>query len=465
MVVPQACNLMRFNRKKALAVLVHPDMFDALAVAHALVKPLSEGGDTAHRVQDEENLLAYMDELYKKFPEPNLGLDMYKLQVELYCKHNPDALMSFLEESTYIPMDEAIKICDRYKMYKEEAHVLGRIGLTKGALRIYLDKLKDIRAALVFVQSQNDPQLFNDFIRIAVKEVRYVSSLLDGVNVAYIDPIMILRNIPPGMQIPKLIDKLMQIVSDYKFELQLRKGCIVVLKSDGVKLLHSLYNTMRRGYRIEAYERCPVCDNIVITRHPSEDAVVFLCGHTFHRKCLKAPPAATDDGPNILPTDPPEIRRKKERAAEKVRLAKTKTVFDHQSSSGYYCAVCRSQNEQEVEEDRPPQDVDEGGVVIARKVATTKKSSASPAAASPTATAAYAAMPPDRRASMALPPSAAQNAAGAMPPRSASGFVAAARPNGDRKRLPVGASKSAAVLPPPTDRRASSTLTRPREAV
>lgn len=50
----------------------------------------------------------------------------------------------------------------------------------------------------------------------------------------YIDPLLLLRRIPPGMHIDRLRDRLRQILLDYRSQVSLWRGCNAVLRSDVV---------------------------------------------------------------------------------------------------------------------------------------------------------------------------------------------------------------------------------------
>eukprot|EP00976_Prorocentrum_cordatum_P008522 170183-Prorocentrum_minimum.AAC.2 len=58
-----------------------------------------------------------------------------------------------------------------------------------------------------------------------------VGALLEHIGL-YIDPLNLLRRLPEGMQIPKLRDRLVRIVADYRAQTSLRDGCNNILRAD-----------------------------------------------------------------------------------------------------------------------------------------------------------------------------------------------------------------------------------------
>jgi hypothetical protein len=62
-----------------------------------------------------------------------------------------------------------------------------------------------------------------------------VGALLEHIGL-YIDPLNLLRRLPEGMRIPKLRDRLVRIVADYRTQTSLRDGCNNILRADCANL-------------------------------------------------------------------------------------------------------------------------------------------------------------------------------------------------------------------------------------
>jgi hypothetical protein len=71
--------------------------------------------------------------------------------------------------------------------------------------------------AIDFIETQNDQDLWEDLIDYSMKHPKFVSGLLEHIG-AYVDPLRLVKRIPSGMEIEKLRDRLVKIISDYNLQ-------------------------------------------------------------------------------------------------------------------------------------------------------------------------------------------------------------------------------------------------------
>lgn len=263
------------NENEALKLLVNNT--NQIPVKHVVAQ-----------LRDAEPLLhRYLHELFQK--SQTIASDFHSLQVELYAKYDPPLLLKFLQQATAIDLDRAKDFCESHQLWPELAFILGRMGNMREALRIIMDKQRDIERAIEFVRSQDDKDLWMVLIDHSMSNPEFISGLLQHMGATeHVEPIELIRQIPDGTDIPHLRDHLVKILSDYNLQMSLREGCNAILKSDVVSLMHRMYVSQRRAVRVDQVHVCASCNGRVIGCANDTGLVVFYCGHFYHQRCLQS---------------------------------------------------------------------------------------------------------------------------------------------------------------------------------
>ncbi|KAK1320882.1 hypothetical protein QJS10_CPA03g02564 [Acorus calamus] len=246
------------------------------------------------------------------------GKEFSDMQIELYADYEPKMLLTFLRSSQHYRLDKAYEICVKKDLVREQVFILSRMGNTKQALAVIINKLEDIEEAIEFVTMQNDDELWEELITQCLRKPEMVGVLLEH-TVGNLDPLYIVNIVPNGLQIPRLRDRLIRIITDYRTETSLRQGCNDILKADCVNLLLKYYKEARHAVYLgegedhgkieddEAPEtserapnirtsvvkskmrgggRCCMCFDPFNIRDLS--VVVFFCCHAYHVACLSS---------------------------------------------------------------------------------------------------------------------------------------------------------------------------------
>jgi hypothetical protein len=310
--------LVRLDTEPAVAMLV--ESLEHVSVASAVAQ-LAEEPRLQHVYLStlfERNRDEYNTESYAEYHE---------MQIGLYCKYgDDDEMKNFLRLSGFVPLEEAYRQCKEREppLYQAMVFILGKMGNTKEALRMIVNELEDVKQAMEFVQEhcQDDKELWDDLIQLSLRDstAKFVSALLENVGRHEVDPAKLIekvatlysqhytRNttlatlyshltynlsctfrvlqIPEGMEIRGLRQKLIKIIADYTLQvrtatvlspyvpttttprirltvvlspqLELRSGCNKVLKADSVALSQRLYKAQRRAVRVDARAVCPL---------------------------------------------------------------------------------------------------------------------------------------------------------------------------------------------------------------
>ncbi|MBA0679058.1 hypothetical protein Goari_010856, partial [Gossypium aridum] len=242
----------------------------------------------------------------------------FKPCVELYAEYDPKVLLPFLRSSQHYTLEKAYEICVRRDLLKEQVFILGRMGNSKQALAVIINELGDIEEAVEFVSMQHDDDLWEELIQQCLHKPEMVGVLLEH-TVGNLDPLYIVNIVPNGLEIPRLRDRLVKIITDYRTETSLRHGCNDILKADCVDLLVKYYKEARRAVYLSNEEddtrskrdasgaslpiektssmrntvvksktrgggRCCLCFDPFSIQNVS--VTVFFCCHAYHTTCL-----------------------------------------------------------------------------------------------------------------------------------------------------------------------------------
>lgn len=207
--------------------------------------------------------------------------------VRLYAKYARGKLLPFLKCSDNYPIQEALDVCQSNEFYPEMVFLLGRIGNTREALQIIIEKLNDIHQAINFCQEHNDRELWTDLINRTIDQPENVTLLLKRIG-NYVDPRMLIENIRSGCEIKDLKESLAKMMCDYHLQLSVQEACKAITLKNYFELHKKLIASQQRGISVTDDFCCCVCQGRIIIRDLSSasDLIVYNCRHSFHIECL-----------------------------------------------------------------------------------------------------------------------------------------------------------------------------------
>lgn len=233
-------------------------------------------------------LYLYLDALEKKDMKV-AGRKFHGLLVKLYADFAREKLLPLLRRSDHYPIQEALNICKDRCFYPEMVYLLGRIGNTKEALNLIIQKLGDIEQAIMFCKEHDDEDLWEDLINCSLSRPDFITFLLQMVG-TYIDPRILVQRIPSDLQIPGLKNSLVKLMHDYKLQVSVQEGCQKILVSDYFNLHERLVAMQERAVSIDDDLYCGACHRKIIIKdlNQASNILVFYCHHSFHEECLPA---------------------------------------------------------------------------------------------------------------------------------------------------------------------------------
>ncbi|KAH7104664.1 vacuolar protein sorting-associated protein 41 [Auriculariales sp. MPI-PUGE-AT-0066] len=228
-------------------------------------------------------LFMYLDSLYER--DAYLAADYSDRQVQLYAEYAPKRLIDFLRTSNYYSLEKAYKICKDKDFVPEMVFLLGKMGDNKKALTLIIERLGDVNRAIDFAKEQNDKDLWEDLLKYSETRPAFIRGLLENVGGAEINPIMLIRRIKNGLEIPGLKPALIKILQDYNLQISLLEGCQEILRGDCTNLARRLQRSQTSGFFLTPASICQLCNN---TLHRGTDTltIMFLCRHVVHATCV-----------------------------------------------------------------------------------------------------------------------------------------------------------------------------------
>ncbi|KAL5713390.1 Vacuolar protein sorting-associated protein 41 [Ranunculus cassubicifolius] len=315
-ILDKVVQLMTLDSKRAVPLLIQ---YRDLISPSEVVSQLSSA---TNKSDTRSFLYLYLHSLFVTNPDD--GKEFHDMQVELYADFDAKMLLPFLRSSQHYRLEKAYEVCVQRDLLREQVFILGRMGNAKQALAVIINKLGDIEEAIEFVSSQHDDDLWEELIQQCLNKPEMVGVLLEH-TVGNLDPLYIVNLVPNGLVIPRLRDRLVKIITDYRTETSLRNGCNDILKTDVVNLLVKYYKESRRAILIDNEEdevrakrgsgnrnttremvpekkfvsmkgmqiksrtrgggRCCLCFDPFSIQNIS--IIAFFCCHAYHVNCLK----------------------------------------------------------------------------------------------------------------------------------------------------------------------------------
>ncbi len=229
-------------------------------------------------------LYLYLDALEKK-ESKTVGKKYHTLLVKLYATWCQPKLLSLLKRSDSYPIQEALTICKERDLYPEMVYLLGRIGNTKEALQLLINKIGNMNEAIIFCKEHEDPELWEELAERSLSNPEFVKVLLEKIG-SYVDPRILIQRIDDKMEIPELKAALVKMLQDYTLQVSIREGCKNIVVSDCFDLHKRLVRMQRSGICVDDNLLCSVCHQKVLIKNNNNNVLVFYCRHTFHEKCL-----------------------------------------------------------------------------------------------------------------------------------------------------------------------------------
>ena len=212
------------------------------ALWHGDVPPSQEGEAATRTTLVSERLLA--DE------GRNLVSDHADMAVELFANYDRDLLMTFLKSSQTYNLSLASQLCEKRNYIPELVYLLSKEGRTAQALRLIIDQLGDVSQAIAFAKDQSDTNLWDDLLDYSMNKPSFIRGLLEEVGTS-IDPLKLVKRIPPGLEIEGLREGLSRMMREFEVQESISKGVARVLRGEVNAAMQQRSSGLRKGIRFD----------------------------------------------------------------------------------------------------------------------------------------------------------------------------------------------------------------------
>ncbi|KAK7814504.1 vacuolar protein sorting-associated protein 41 like protein, partial [Quercus suber] len=245
--------------------------------------------NSSNKCDNRYFLHLYLHSLFEV--NPHSGKDFHDMQVELYADYDPKMLLPFLRSSQHYTLEKAYETCIRRDLLREQVFILGRMGNSRQALAVIINKLGDIEEAVEFVTMQHDDDLWEELIKQCLNKPEMVGVLLEH-TVGNLDPLYIVNMVPNGLEIPRLADCVNLLVKYYK---EARHGIYLSNEEEEARakrndssasqeIEKSSMRTTEVKSKTRGGGRCCMCFDPFSIQNVS--VIAFFCCHAYHMTCL-----------------------------------------------------------------------------------------------------------------------------------------------------------------------------------
>lgn len=204
----------------------------------------------------------YLMELRKE--DGILVKDYEDEMVFLIAKFNKNELLNFLKRHIKYSIDKAIKICEEYECIEELVYLMSKIGENKNALILIIDKLKDPKKAITFVQKINDKKLWDFLLDYSQGKSEFIKELLSNVG-SLIDPIPVVSRIPKGVEIENLRQVMLTISQNVILDKRILEIVMEIISSENLNKNFEFKDKRLKGYVIKDKELETIREDINCT--------------------------------------------------------------------------------------------------------------------------------------------------------------------------------------------------------
>ncbi|SCU99703.1 LANO_0F03268g1_1 [Lachancea nothofagi CBS 11611] len=183
--------------------------------------------------------------------EPILIAPYENDMVQLYFKFDQKNLLEFLKSKNNYDVDRAIEICANDKCFNELVYLWGKIGETKKALSLIIDKQDNPKLAIQFVESSGDPELWEYLITYSMNKPAFIKELLDvrtSLGGGHAD---IVGRIPSDLQIDGLQASLESVVRENFLNLKVNSGVFKIIDDETQQFANEFLRLRETGRAFE----------------------------------------------------------------------------------------------------------------------------------------------------------------------------------------------------------------------
>ncbi|SCU78176.1 LADA_0A04258g1_1 [Lachancea dasiensis] len=168
--------------------------------------------------------------------------------VKLYFQFDHQHLLDFLKAKNNYDIDKAINICAADdKCFDELIYLWGRVGETKKALSLIIDRQNNPKLAAQFVENSGDPELWEYFVSYSMNKPAFIRELLDMRTAMGNGHAGIIRRIPSNLEIDDLQLALESVTRENFLNINVSAGVFKIIDDETTQFAHEFLRLREVG--------------------------------------------------------------------------------------------------------------------------------------------------------------------------------------------------------------------------
>ncbi|KAM3159790.1 Vacuolar protein sorting-associated protein 41 [Lachancea thermotolerans] len=172
--------------------------------------------------------------------------------LELYYEYDKTHLLDFLRSKNDYNIDKAIDLCaSDENCFNELIYLWGKVGETRKALSLIIDKKNDPQLAIEFVKGSGDSELWEYLVTYSMNKPSFIEKLLDpraDIGTAYPE---VVKRVPEKMDITGLKVSLENVTKENFLSLNVGTGVFKIIDDETNQLAHEFLNLRDMGKPFE----------------------------------------------------------------------------------------------------------------------------------------------------------------------------------------------------------------------
>lgn len=175
-------------------------------------------------------------------------------RIQLYSQYSRPQLFPFLISNQAYDISRAIEICEANALVDELVYLLGRIGQNKKALKLIVEELEDPEKAINFAKRQNDQETWNTVLDYSFSRPKYIKALIelsDETSSKFYNPITILQNMSPNLQIEGLKESITTVSRENDMNVVLNQLILKIVYKRSEEISQDFYLDKLKGVEFD----------------------------------------------------------------------------------------------------------------------------------------------------------------------------------------------------------------------
>lgn len=172
--------------------------------------------------------------------------------VELYYEFDHPHLLEFLKSKNDYDVERAIDLCSKDEnCFNELIYLWGKVGETRKALSLIIDKKDDPELAIQFVKNSRDPDLWEYLVTYSLTKPRFIKELLDpraSIGNAYTE---VVKRVPENMEIEGLKALLESATKENLLSLNVNMGIFKIIDEETKEFANEFLQWREMGRSFE----------------------------------------------------------------------------------------------------------------------------------------------------------------------------------------------------------------------